>query len=94
MKLLAEATLTVVLFSDASRIDLRTLRGELAVPARLLGFGLPLTLVTGFVAALALLDALAWPEALVLAVILAPTDAALGQAVVSLKRLPSESGRA
>lgn len=89
VKLLAEATLTVVLFSDASRIDLRTLRGELSVPVRLLGIGLPLTLVTGFVASMALFGALAWPEALLLAVILAPTDAALGQAVVTLTRLPS-----
>lgn len=89
IKLLAEATLTVVLFSDASRIDLRTLRGEAGVPARLLGIGLPLTLLTGFIAALLTLDALAWPEALLLAVILAPTDAALGQTVVTLTRLPS-----
>ena len=32
---------------------------------------------------------LLWAEALLLAVILAPTDAALGQAVVTLPRLPS-----
>lgn len=89
IKLLTEATLTVVLFSDASRIDLRKLRGEAGIPARLLGIGLPLTLVAGFVAALLVFDALAWPEALLLAVILAPTDAALGQAVVTLTRLPS-----
>ncbi len=89
IKLLTEATLTVVLFSEASRIDLRALRGEAGVPARLLGIGLPLTLGAGFVVALVLLDALAWPEALVLAVILAPTDAALGQAVVTMRRLPS-----
>ena len=89
IKLLTEATLTVVLFSDASRIDLRKLRGEAGLPARLLGVGLPLTLVAGFVAALLIFDALAWPEALLLAVILAPTDAALGQAVVTLTRLPS-----
>ena len=88
IKLLTEATLTVVLFSDASRIDLRTLRGEAGVPARLLGIGLPLTLLVGFVVALALFDGLAWAEALLIAVILAPTDAALGQVVVTLKRLP------
>ena len=40
IKLLTEATLTVVLFSEASRIDLRALRGEAGVPARLLGIGL------------------------------------------------------
>ena len=48
VKLLAEATLTLVLFTDASRIDVRALRGELGIPARLLGIGLPLTLVAGF----------------------------------------------
>ena len=88
VKVLAEATLAVVLFSDASRIDLRALRAELGLPARLLGIGLPLTLLAGFVVAVALLGDLAWPEALVLAVVLAPTDAALGQAVVTLRRLP------
>ena len=86
---LAEATLAVVLFSDASRIDLRALRGEAAIPARLLGIGLPLTIVLGFVVALPLFGGLGWAEALLLAVILAPTDAALGQAVVMLPRLPS-----
>ena len=86
---LAEATLAVVLFSDASRIDVRALRGEAAVPARLLGVGLPLTIVAGFVVALPLFGGLGWAEALLLAVILAPTDAALGQAVVMLPRLPS-----
>ena len=86
---LAEATLAVVLFADASRIDLRTLRGEAAIPARLLGIGLPLTIVAGLAVALPLFGGLGWAEALLLAVILAPTDAALGQAVVTLPSLPS-----
>src|SRR4051794_16431693 len=89
VKLLAEATLALVLFGDASRIHLRALRDEVSIPARLLGLGLPLTLVAGFGAGLVLLGSLSWPEALLLAVILAPTDAALGQAVVTLPRLPS-----
>jgi NhaP-type Na+/H+ or K+/H+ antiporter len=89
VKLFAEATLAVVLFGDAARIDLRTLRGEFAVPARLLGIGLPLTIGAGLVAALLVFGSLAWPEALVLAVVLAPTDAALGQSVVTLPTLPS-----
>jgi sodium/hydrogen antiporter len=89
VKLLAEATLALVLFADASRIDVRALRGELSVPLRLLGIGLPLTLVTGFLLALVVFPELSWSEALLLAVILAPTDAALGQAVVTLTRLPS-----
>ena len=65
------------------------MRHEWSVPGRLLGIGLPLTIVAGFVASLAVLGSLAWPEALLLAVILAPTDAALGQAVVTLPALPS-----
>src|SRR6188508_1227170 len=88
VKVLAEATLAVVLFSDASRIDLRALRSELGIPSRLLGIGLPLTILVGFLLAVVLLEGLAWPEALVLATVLAPTDAALGQAVVTLERLP------
>src|SRR6188508_3478850 len=88
VKVLAEATLAVVLFSDASRIDLRALRSELGIPSRLLGIGLPLTILVGFLLAVVLLEGLAWPEALVLAIVLAPTDAALGQAVVTLERLP------
>jgi sodium/hydrogen antiporter len=88
VKLLAEATLTVVLFGDAARIDLRALREQVGVPARLLGIGLPLTIAAGFLAALAVFGTLEWPEALLLAVILAPTDAALGQAVVTLPSLP------
>lgn len=88
VKVLAEATLSVVLFSDASRIDLRALRSSLGIPARLLGIGLPLTILAGFVVGVALLGELTWPEALVLAIVLAPTDAALGQVVVTSPRLP------
>ncbi len=89
VKLLAEATLAVVLFGDASRIDLHALRDEVSVPALLLGIGLPLTIVAGCATGLVLLGgSLAAPEVLLLAIILAPTDAALGQAVVTLPRLP------
>jgi sodium/hydrogen antiporter len=89
LRLLAEATLALVLFSDASRIDLRALRGGSAVPARLLGIGLPLTIVAGALAAIAVLPQLALAEAFVLAIVLAATDAALGQAVVTDERLPA-----
>ncbi|MFE7417979.1 cation:proton antiporter [Rhodococcus sp. NPDC057529] len=88
VKLLAEVTLALVLFSDAAHVDLAELRTEISLPARLLGIGLPLTIATGFGAAAIVLGDLAWPEALLLAVILAPTDAALGQAVVTLPVLP------
>lgn len=85
---LAEATLALVLFSDAARIDLRKLREERALPERLLGIGLPLTIAAGALAAVAIFPDLSVTEALVLAVVLAPTDAALGQAVVTNPRVP------
>jgi sodium/hydrogen antiporter len=85
---LAEATLALVLFSDASRINLRELRRDANVPARLLGIGLPLTIALGAVSAVPILGQLSLEEALILAVVLAPTDAALGQAVVTEPRVP------
>jgi NhaP-type Na+/H+ or K+/H+ antiporter len=89
VRTLAEATLAVVLFADASRIKLRVLRREYAVPLRLLAIGLPLTIVIGALLAAAMFGYLNAGEAVVLAVLLAPTDAALGQAVVTEPRLPS-----
>ena len=89
VKLLAEITLTLVLFADASRISLRALRGEFGVPLRLLGVGLPLTIVTGAAIGAAVVPSISLAEALVLAIVLACTDAALGQAVVSDERVPS-----
>ena len=86
---LAEATLTLVLFTDAARVNLGTLRRESALPARLLGLGLPLTIVAGTLAGLALFADLDLWTAAALATILAPTDAALGLPVVSNRRLPS-----
>ena len=85
----AEATLTVVLFSDASRINLAALRREYVVPLRLLAIGLPLTIVAGALAGVAVLGELVLIEAVLLAIVLAPTDAALGQAVVTDPRVPS-----
>jgi NhaP-type Na+/H+ or K+/H+ antiporter len=89
ISVLAEATLVVVLFTDAARINLPALRREYSVPARLLGIGLPLTIVAGTIAALVVFRDLQWAEAAVLAIVLAPTDAALGQAVVTDPALPS-----
>ena len=89
MRLLAEVTLTLVLFADASRIDIGALRREYAVPLRLLGIGLPLTILAGWALAAGLFGKLSLGEALLLAIILAPTDAALGQAVFIDARLPS-----
>ncbi len=89
VRLLAEATLALVLFTDASRLDVRKLRLEYSVPLRLLGIGLPLTILLGAGLAAVCFGGLSVTEALVLGVLLAPTDAALGQAVVTDERLPS-----
>jgi NhaP-type Na+/H+ or K+/H+ antiporter len=86
---LAEATLTLVLFCDAVRVNLGRLRQESAVPGRLLGLGLPLTIVAGTAAGLALFPQLDLWTAAALATLLAPTDAALGLPVVTNPRLPS-----
>ncbi len=85
---IAEITLILVLFTDAARINLKHLWADHDVPLRLLLVGMPLTIVTGALAAKLILPELIIIEALILAVILAPTDAALGQVVVSSPRVP------
>src|SRR4051794_32127783 len=72
----AEVTLALVLFSDASRIDLGALRRTVGVPVRLLGIGLPLTIALGAVAAAAIFDQLTVMEAVILPGVVAPTHAA------------------
>ncbi|MFQ5625864.1 MAG: cation:proton antiporter [Methyloligellaceae bacterium] len=86
---LAELTLILVLFSDAARIDLSLLRRDHNLPVRMLLVGMPLTIVAGALVALALPLGLSLWEAALLATILAPTDAALGQAVVSSPLVPA-----
>ena len=88
LRAVAELTLTLVLFTDASRLNLRALRQDYPLPVRLLGVGLPLTIGLGAVAAKALFGGLTWLEAALVGVILAPTDAALGEAVIRDPRLP------
>ncbi len=88
VRVLVEATLVLVLFTDAIRIDLSRLRSQWWLPGRLLGIGLPLTLALGTLVALLLFGELSVTEAVLVAAVLAPTDAALGQAVVSDRRLP------
>ncbi len=89
VEVLAEATLVMVLFTDATRIDLRRLLDQIALPLRLLVVGLPLTLLLGTAAAVWLFPDLQIWEAALLAAILTPTDAALGAAVVSDERVPA-----
>jgi NhaP-type Na+/H+ or K+/H+ antiporter len=88
VEVIAELTLVIVLATDASRIDVRGLRRDHNLPARLLAFGLPLTMVFGTIAAVLVFTELSFWEAAILGVILAPTDASLGQSVVSNPKVP------
>lgn len=88
LEVIAELTLVVVLFIDASRIRLPLLFRQYRLPLRLLAIGLPLTVLLGAVAAKIIVPELLIWEAALLGAILAPTDAVLGQAVVSSKNIP------
>ena len=88
LHLLAEVTLVLVLFSDAANIDLRQLRRDHNLPVRMLLVGMPLSIVFGALTALGLFGMLSLWEVALLAAILAPTDAALGQAVVANAAVP------
>ena len=90
---LAEVTLALVLFADASRVNVRALRVDAAIPLRLLGIGLPLTIAAGFaVAALLFHGAGLWVAATVGAIV-APTDAALGASIMQDEHVPANVRR-
>jgi NhaP-type Na+/H+ or K+/H+ antiporter len=88
MKLIAELTLAVVLFTDAAKVNFRVLKKFVALPMRLLLLGLPLTILLGFGLGVWVLDGLTLLETAILATMLAPTDAALGEAVVADEAVP------
>ena len=85
---LAEIGLVLLLFTDASRTDLGVLKNIRNLPVRLLSTGMLLTLVLGAVGALLVFPKLSFWEAGILAAILAPTDAGLGQIIVNSPRVP------
>ena len=87
---LAEVTLAMVLFTDAAGADMRVLKKTTGLPARLLFIGLPLTIALGFGVAALLVDSLSIFAIALLATMLAPTDAALGKAVVTNEAVPDE----
>jgi NhaP-type Na+/H+ or K+/H+ antiporter len=88
LKRLAEFTLALVLFADSSNANLGVLRQVEGIPTRLLLIGLPLTIAAGFVVGVFTFDQLSFIEIALLATMLAPTDAALGQAVVTNESVP------
>jgi NhaP-type Na+/H+ or K+/H+ antiporter len=89
----AEITLAVVLFGDAARVSVNELRHDAAVPTRLLTIGLPLSMVLGTVLAHLLLPGVGWWVCAVVGAAVAPTDAALGAAIVDDERVPERIRR-
>ncbi|MEH6524214.1 cation:proton antiporter domain-containing protein [Sulfitobacter sp.] len=90
----AEVALVILLFLDAAQIDLVALRKKHVWPTRMLLIGLPTSIAIGSMVGFFLFPA--WPFAAVAlaAAILAPTDAALGQAVVTNPNVPLRPRRA
>ena len=86
--LLAEVGLVMTLFTDAAYVDLRVLKGNRNLPVRLLSTGMLLTILLGALGALVVFRQLSFWEAGILAAILAPTDAGLGQVIVNSTRVP------
>ncbi len=94
MKTLTEVTLAVLLFADASTLDLRQIRHDPALTARLLGIGMPFTIALGTAVALCLLPGEGIAFAALLGTILAPTDAALGLPIFNDPKVPVRIRRA
>lgn len=88
ISILIELTLVFVLATDAARINLRRLVRDHSLPIRLLGIGLPLTMIAGTLLAYALFSEMGLWAAAILGIVLTPTDAGLGQAVVTNRLVP------
>jgi NhaP-type Na+/H+ or K+/H+ antiporter len=93
IRVLAEVTLVWVLFADAARVGLRDLRADLGLYMRLLGVGLPLTIAAGALLGMWLFDGMGFWMALLVGAALAPTDAALGAAVMTDPAVPERVRR-
>jgi len=88
VRVVAELTLILVLFTDASRIRLGEVGRYHNLPLRSLAIGMPLTILAGTLAAVWLFPNITVFEAALLAAVLAPTDAALGQPVMTDRSVP------
>ena len=89
-----EITLAALLFADATSVPLREVEGDARLPGRLLGIGLLLTIAIGTLVGWMLTPELGWAGAALIASVLAPTDAALGMAVVTDRAVPVRIRRA
>ncbi|HAC62285.1 MAG TPA: sodium:proton antiporter [Cyanothece sp. UBA12306] len=89
LKLIVELTLALILFTDAANANLSVVKNSIRLPSRLLLVGLPLTIGLGFGVSRLLFGDLSLVEGAILATMLAPTDAALGKAVVTNPDVPA-----
>lgn len=87
---LAELALTVILFNQAAKVRLNRIRSNGPVTVRLLAVGIPVSVVLGSLTAAVLLPALPWWEAVCVAVVVAPTEVALIEAVLDDRRIPEK----
>ena len=88
VKVVAQITLILVLFIDALHLNLKTLIRDRQLPIRLLGIGLPLTMVLGTLIAIPMFPGVNIWLLTLMAFILSPTDAALGLPVVTSESVP------
>jgi NhaP-type Na+/H+ or K+/H+ antiporter len=89
LRVLADLTLALVLFIDAASSDISVLKRQFQIPSRMLLIGLPGAIILGSGIAAIMFDVLSIYETVILGVIIAATDAALGKAVVSNPAVPS-----
>ena len=84
---LAELALFSVLFTDGQRVGVRALRSAWRLPGRALLLGMPLTFMVTAALGMPLLG-FSWPEALLVAAVLAPTDPVFAAAIVGREEVP------
>ena len=93
VRVITGLTLALLLFSDASSVNLRALRRDASVVTLLLFVGLPLAVIIGALSAWLVVPALGLATCALLAAILAPTDLSLGLAMFRNPRVPDRIRR-
>lgn len=93
-RVVAEVTLILVLFADASHVRFKSLAKNYKIPLRMLVIALPLSILFGTIVVYLISPSHMWSIALLTAAVLAPTDAGIGQAVVSGPDMPPQISNA
>lgn len=88
VSVILQLTLGLVLFTEAMKLRLVSWGEDFELASRLLAIGMPLTIAFGALAAAVVLPGVGLIGGAIIATVLAPTDAALGLAVVENPRVP------